>query len=253
MNASKTFPSIYFCILGFAVLLAWVLLGVQFLETLNFDPAIKSIINTFTKNALYWKPFTIVCFILGLLLFDRYKKTLKNLLPTTKSIFLYIAALILITSIISFYSKKTLVELPFFLFTNQYFIENALIPLIYGLIVLLIGIWAGRNKWLSEYHFFYNELKVVFKYSAALYVFWFLLKAFNVYTLITDGIIGQIIYMIDALTINLLLVFIYLFGLIFLENYRLGKKLLGGLEWLGRYWYWSAILLMVLYYGIDKI
>lgn len=253
MNASKTLPSIYYSILGFAVFLAWLLVSLQYFSMLITNPIAKFISLSFAKHALYWKPYTISSFIFGLFLYSKYKNRLKNLFLSNKTIFLFIGILILIIASISFYTKYTLVELPFYWHTNQHYIGNALIPFIYGLIVLLIGVWAAKNKWLNEYHFFYDELKVVFKYSLALFVFWFLLKTFKIYSFITNGIIGEIIYMIDALTINLLLVFIYLFGLIFLENYRLGKKLLGGLEWLGRYWYVSAILLTVVLFVINTV
>lgn len=252
MIAKKQTPPIFFCIIGLAVFLAWLLLVIQQSKSFNLAQPVNALLQTFAKNAVYWKPFTIISFVLGIKLYMHSNKKISHTYLSNKHVFIAISTILFILVLTAFVSNITIIEAPFLMLTQENFIAGTALPLLYGLICLVVGIWAGKNKWLSEYHFYYNELKTIFMYSIALYIFWFLLKLFKIYSFITEGIIGQIIYMIDALTINLLLVFIYMFALVFLENYRFGKRLLIIFEWMGRNWYWSAIVLSILQLFILK-
>ncbi len=157
---------------------------------------------------------------------------------------------ILLTIALSFFSSGLLFTTPSFIelfksrlsfSNNSGLMVNLLAPdnfifTLYGLVVIIIGFLAGKTKWMMEYPFHYNELKKLFKYSLVLFLLWLLLNFFEVYLYITKWPVGEMFYTLDALSINLIMVFMYLFILISLENYRWGLRILKGLQNTGRNW-----------------
>ena len=128
-----------------------------------------------------------------------------------------------------------------------------MIPLFYGFIIITLGFWVGKTRWLLEYHFYYNELKKLFKYSLALVIIWILLNFFDVYLFITQWKIGKVFYMLDGFSINIIIVFIYLFILVYLENFKFGKMLLKLLESSGKLWIINLVFLIATIYGFSLI
>ncbi|MDA3890149.1 MAG: hypothetical protein PF517_00640 [Salinivirgaceae bacterium] len=254
MNQDKELPSIFYSIIGFAAVLAWFITASYTIQIFFADSYSGTlwykVIDIGFKNSVYWKPFSICCFILGLWLNFKFQKQLSNLHLPHWIWYSWLALLFVLIATISLVAAETIQSEPFFapLYTFNHAITSAsiTIPVLYGLIITTIGLWAGKNNWLYEYHFHFIELKKLFNYSIMLLVLWHLLKLLGIYTLITHAIIGKTIYMIDALTINVLMVFIYLFVLIYLENFKFGKRVLTVLEYLGRYWYLSAFILVII-------
>ncbi len=117
----------------------------------------------------------------------------------------------------------------------------------YGISLLFLGYSVGKAKVLLHYPFFYTELKRMFKLSIALIVLWVLLTFFGAYQLIMHWRFGQIFYLIDALAVTILLAFVYIFVLIYLENFNWGKIILSGFVLLGKYWYVSLLYLSITY------
>jgi hypothetical protein len=87
----------------------------------------------------------------------------------------------------------------------------------------------------------------MFKLSFALIVLWILLTFFGAYQLIMHWKLGQMFYLIDALAVTILLAFVYIFVLIYLENFNWGKIILSGFVLLGKYWYISFLYLAISY------
>lgn len=117
----------------------------------------------------------------------------------------------------------------------------------YGFSLMFLGYSAGKAKVLLHYPFYYTELKRMFKLSIALILLWILLTFLGAYQLIMHWKLGQLFYLIDALAVTILLTFVYVFALIFLENFNWGKKILGGFVLLGKYWYVSLLYLAITY------
>jgi hypothetical protein len=117
----------------------------------------------------------------------------------------------------------------------------------YGFSLLFLGYSAGKTKVLLHYPFYYTELKRMFKLSIALIVLWVVLTFFGAYQLIMHWKLGQLFYLIDALAVTVLLTFVYVFALIYLENFNWGQKILAGFVLLGKYWYVSLLYLSITY------
>ena len=176
----------------------------------------------------------------------------------TNAIYFLMGFLIVAVLIASIYNNKSLFFYPCFnnLFALQFrlttiseikqifFSPNGLLQLIYGFAIIIVGFWVGKSSWLLEYHFYYNELKKLFKYSLSLFVLWILLNFFEIYLFISKWKIGEIFYILDGLCINIILVFIYLFALIYFENFRWGKIFLKLLESVGKMWLINLIILV---------
>ena len=135
---------------------------------------------------------------------------------------------------------------------QHFVISTALLQLVYGFIIIVLGFWAGGTRWLVEYHFHYESLKRLFQLSLILIAVWFVLNYFNVYLLITKWKIGEVFYLFDALTINVVVVFIYLFLLIYFENFRWGKHFLKLLEHLGKLWFVNVLVLIAAGYFLSR-
>jgi hypothetical protein len=117
----------------------------------------------------------------------------------------------------------------------------------YGFSILFLGYSAGKAKVLLHYPFYYTELKRMFKLSIALIILWVLLTFFGAYQLIMQWKLGQLFYLIDALAVTILLAFVYVFALIYLENFNWAKKILAGFVVLGKHWYISLLYLAITY------
>jgi hypothetical protein len=106
----------------------------------------------------------------------------------------------------------------------------------YGFSILFLGYWIGKKQWFLNYPFFYNELKTLFKLCVGLLILWLTLNFFDAYQLITKWRAGQIFYLADAMAVQLISVYIFIFILIYLENFILGKKILSMLGLIGKNW-----------------
>ncbi|MGE4288556.1 MAG: hypothetical protein AB7E36_07705 [Salinivirgaceae bacterium] len=149
----------------------------------------------------------------------------------------------------AFYALASM-QKPILLFITDvrlFFNPDHLFNWFYGISLLFLGYSVGKAKVLLHYPFFYTELKRMFKLSIALIVLWVLLTFFGAYQLIMHWRFGQIFYLIDALAVTILLAFVYIFVLIYLENFNWGKIILSGFVLLGKYWYVSLLYLSITY------
>lgn len=129
---------------------------------------------------------------------------------------------------------------------------NQLFGYTYGIILLSLGFWLGKTKWVIDYHFLYAELKRLFKLSIVLLVLWIGLTQFNIYEYFTNWKIGKIFFILDGLAIQLLTVYCYVFLLIYLENSRIGLQLLKLLALIGKKWYVHSVIILA-YMLFQKI
>lgn len=127
-----------------------------------------------------------------------------------------------------------------------------IITWLYGFSVLFFGYWVGKSQWLVNYHFYYNELKRLFKISFGLFILWLVLNAFDAYSIIIHWRVGQVFYLLDAFAANIIVLYLFVFFLIYLENYRWGKYLLYYLELAGRFWISNTMLLILSCWLIQK-
>lgn len=130
------------------------------------------------------------------------------------------------------------------------FKPQQLFGLSFGFTLLFLGYWIGKAKWFLEYHFLYHELKKLFKLSIGLLIIWIGLNYFSVYDYITQWKIGKLFFILDGFAVQLITLFVYVFALIYLENFRWGLKVLKLLEQAGRGWFYQmgvlfAFLLLV--------
>ncbi|MBI9069874.1 MAG: hypothetical protein JEZ09_21455 [Salinivirgaceae bacterium] len=113
---------------------------------------------------------------------------------------------------------------------------NQLFGFSYGISILFIGYWLGKTKWFNEYHFLYKELKHLFKLSLGLLILWTCLNYFNVYHYISQWKIGKVFFMLDGYIVQILTMYIYVFLLIYFENFKWGLTILRNLENTGKSW-----------------
>ncbi|PKP08227.1 MAG: hypothetical protein CVU09_16615 [Bacteroidetes bacterium HGW-Bacteroidetes-4] len=130
---------------------------------------------------------------------------------------------------------------------HLFFIPEHFFNWFYGFSLLFLGYSAGNAKVLLHYPFFYTNLKRLFKISIALIVLWVLLTFLGAYQLIMHWRLGQMFYLIDAIAVTILLAFVYVFILIYLENFNWGKIILSGFVLLGKHWYISFLYLAITY------
>jgi len=116
---------------------------------------------------------------------------------------------------------------------------------LFGFLVMIIGYTIGKAKWLLEYHFHYLELRRLFLLSFALILVWGILNYFNFYRFLFNLKIGSVFYLLDTLSIQLLMVFVYLFVLIYFENFKIGLLILRFLAQTGKYWFFNLLLLFL--------
>ncbi len=220
----------------------------------NKLPLTKHWLILFIVPCFFWLiPFS-VC-ILPLLLLHLLLTNVKVL--TTIQIFVIgFISVVLAIAVIVFFGKPDM-ELPAFysVFMVSKSIDsisalkmelvhpNHFFNWFYGFSVIMFGYWIGKSKWLINYHFYYNELKRLFKLCLVLILLWLVLNFFHAYELIIHWKMGQVFYMLDAMAMNIVVIYMIVFGLVFLENYRLGKQLLKLFILIGRYWYVNVLII----------
>lgn len=252
MNQKKQIPAVFYSLIGLALLLQWFLLSFCFIDTLNFDYEKSNhflrITSALLKNAIYWKPYTLFSLLLGIWIYPK-NQFFDTLVETSQKTLLIVSFLLIILVSISLLTGSLIIDKPFF----TSFDTSIILCLVYGIIVIILGLWIAKHNWLHEYHFHYRELKALFNYSLVLYLIWIIFKLLQVYTYISKGFFGNLMYMVDSLAVNILLVYIYLFVLISLENFRLGKKVLSIFKWLGQTRYIYVITLLIIFcYAIIR-
>lgn len=176
-----------------------------------------------------------------------------------KSSFIIIVAFLIIGTLILslFNAPEFMNSIPFhhlysFSFNNNLPIKilqelisaSTLLYLFYGFIIITIGFWIGKTRWLYEYPFHYKSLKKLFYYSVALLLLWISLNYFNAYLLISKWKIGELFYIIDGLSINIIIIFLYLFLLIYFENFRWSNIFLKLLGSAGKCWIIKSFVLI---------
>jgi hypothetical protein len=301
----------YYSIIGFVVVLAWVMAALIQYKFVSVDAEffysqIPFWLSSFYNSFLNAKLFTFICFVFGLRIYIDVETEVKSnsflikigllivlllgfswysslfLVAIFIALFgilvnylykikpsaiahLFLGLMLLLVFLASFVPNLNL-HLPFFIelyflpavnllsgnMGQHFIISTALLQLVYGFIIIVLGFWAGSTRWLVEYHFHYESLKRLFKYSLILVVVWLVLNYFNVYLLITKWKIGEVFYLFDALTINVVVVFMYLFLLIYFENFRWGKYFLKLLEHLGKLWFVNVIVLFAVGYLLSR-
>ncbi len=111
-----------------------------------------------------------------------------------------------------------------------------IITWLYGCLVMILGYLVGKGKWLIEYHFRYPELKRLFILSAILFVLWAVLNHYKIYQMLYSWKGGELFYLLDAVAVQLLTLFMYLFILIYLENFRWGLFIIRLFTKIGKLW-----------------
>lgn len=104
----------------------------------------------------------------------------------------------------------------------------------YGFALILVGYQVGKQEWLSEYPFRYRQLKFIAFIAFLGIILWFVLLFSNIYSFMIQSKIGQLFFMMDALFINACVVYLYLYLLITLENFNLGRKIVNHFNYIGR-------------------
>jgi hypothetical protein len=118
-----------------------------------------------------------------------------------------------------------------------------LIAWLFGFIVMVIGYSVGKTKWLLDYHNHYIELRRLFFISLGLVLTWGILHYLNYYTFLKSFRVGSFFYLFDALSVHLLIVYMYLFILVYLENFRIGIMLLRFFAKIGKLWLLNLLIL----------
>lgn len=228
----------------------------------NSIPILKLSLLIIVLMGFAWlSSFFLVAILI--VLFGILVRVLHKLKPEAIT-YLFFSLLLLLVLLAGF-SPRLNVHEPFFIdlyflpasnllagnLSQPFNISAAFLHVVYGFIIIVLGFWAGRTRWLVEYHFHFESLKKLFQYSLILFTAWLVLNYFNIYLLITKWKIGEIFYLFDALTITIIMVFMYLFLLMYLENFRWGKHFLKWLEHLGKLWFVNVLVLLAVVYLIN--
>ena len=115
----------------------------------------------------------------------------------------------------------------------------------YGFSLITAGMLVQQMNWLSDYHFYYREMAVYIKITLLVLIVWAALLYFGIYDLMSNMVIGHLFQVMDSLVVNLIVLFILVFGLISAENSRLGKRLLQLFQASGKAWHFQLILILV--------
>jgi len=113
-----------------------------------------------------------------------------------------------------------------------------------GFIFMLVAV---EKNWIYDYPFYYPLIKYWFKVGLTILTFWLLLHQFHIYQKLLNTKIGQVIYLVDYLSIELVLAELVLCILVFFEDFSWGKIILSFFENLSRYWIILLVLFLLLY------
>jgi len=143
------------------------------------------------------------------------------------------------------FTTQQLLQISFSELLGQFGHPVNIITWMYGGLVMIIGYLVGKGKWLIEYHFRYQELKRLFLLSALLFVLWVILNHYKVYQTLYNWKGGELFYLLDAIAVQLLTLFMYLFILIYLENFRWGLFIIRSFTKIGKLWLFNLFAIFI--------